>query len=121
VGGEARNHLVGHSDGVDSGSDFDGAFADVFFIDAFVGIEIGVVGVGTVVESILREADAGQSRVIERSAVRAAGAAAFAGDRSHKAPVGERSHGFADHVGCGGRAEDSCAARLAGAGIDVEV
>src|SRR5262249_5050469 len=76
VGSETRDHLVGHGDGVDGGSDFDGAFADVFFVDALVGIGIGVVREGTVVERILREADAGQAGVVERSAVGAAGAAA---------------------------------------------
>src|SRR5262249_1663461 len=121
VGGETRNHLVGHGDGVNGGSDFDRAFADVFFVDALVGIEIGVVGVRAGVEGILGQSDPGQGGRIERSAVRTTGGAAVAGGSTHEAPVSERRHGFANHVGGFGRTEDSRAARLTGAGIDVEV
>jgi hypothetical protein len=59
--------LVGHGDGVDGGGDFYCAFAHVFFVDALLGVQIGVMG--TVVESIPGQADSGQAGVVEGSAI----------------------------------------------------
>jgi len=110
LGFEARDHLVGHGQGVDGGSDFDGAFSYVFFIDALVSVQIGVMREGAVVEGILRQADAGQAGVVKGSAVRAASSAAVAGGNSRKSPIRKGHQGFANHVGGGGGAKNCGAA-----------
>src|SRR5439155_5383996 len=91
------------------------------FDDALVGVEVGVPGVGAVLDRVLGEADPGEPGVVERSAVGPAGAAAAGRDRPDHAEVFERLQDLAQDGGRFGRAEDRGAARAPGPRVDVEV
>ncbi len=62
---EARNHFVRHGHRVNGRRDFYSAFTHVIFVNAFVGVVVGVMGEGVVVESILIQADARQPGIIK--------------------------------------------------------
>src|ERR1700722_7475127 len=91
--GEARNHLIAIGDVPDGGGDYGGGSLHVVGNDALIGIETAVGRERVVLDGVLLEAYAGQARVVEGSAVGAAGGAAVGDADAEHAPIGEvREH-----------------------------
>src|SRR5258705_398392 len=81
---ESRHHLVGHGYRIHCRGNLHGAFSHIFFVNPFVGVQIGVMREGTIIEGILRQPNSRQSGIVERSAVRPAGPPAVALQSAHK-------------------------------------
>src|SRR6185437_5110014 len=99
----------------------DRGFAQVGLEEALVRIEVGVVGVGAVVEAVLTEPDAGQARMVEAGRIGAAGSAAAAGGGAVEAPVAESRERVGDEGRGLRRPEDAGAAWLARAAVNVQI
>src|ERR1051325_7933467 len=118
---EPRDHLVAHREVIQRARNHDRAGADVLFDDALVVVEIRVMRMGVVLDRILAEPDARQSRVVERRAVGPADVAAPGGRGAEYLQVLERLEHVAHDRRRRRRAEDARAARTAGAAVDVEI